>query len=33
MKHEIQGCEHNLKIEKNKFSLLAEGILRYLIVQ
>ncbi|XP_022165737.1 uncharacterized protein LOC111030516 [Myzus persicae] len=26
IKHEIQECEHNLKIEKNKFSLLAEGI-------
>jgi len=33
IKHEIQECEHNVKIEKNKFSLLAEGILKYLIVQ
>ncbi|KAE9532944.1 hypothetical protein AGLY_009372 [Aphis glycines] len=26
IKHEIQKCENNLKIEKNKFLLLAEGI-------
>jgi len=26
IKHEIQKCENNLKIEKNIFFLLAEGI-------